>query len=336
MRNESSGRLLALLLALLAALTCLTGCGAKPAADQDEDTRLVVGFSQLGSESSWRLANTASMLGALSRENGYELLLENAKQKQENQLAAVRNFILQGVDLIVIAPVAETGWESVLQEAKEAGIPVIIMDRAVAVEDESLYLCSVGSDFLSEGRRAVAWLEDELARRGRADDAIRILHLQGTYGATSQLFRTKPLEDAADANDNWTIAAQLPGDYTEAKAYEVVRDYLLSDRGIDVIYSENDNMTFGAMRALEEAGISYGGEDGVILISFDAVRQALQYCMEGRINLCVECNPLHGPRVEELIRQYEAGQEVPKHLFVEELIFTPDSLTQELIDQREY
>ncbi len=324
------------LLASLLVLLCLTGCAARQAVKPQDSELLVVGFSQLGSESSWRLANTASMTAALSREKGYELLLENAKQKQDNQLAAVRNFILQGVDLIVIAPVAETGWESVLQEAKEAQIPVIIMDRAVAVEDESLYLSSVGSDFLREGERAVEWLGEELERRGRGEEEIRILHLQGTYGATSQLMRTKPIEDAARERANWTIAAQLPGDYTEAKAYEVVRDYLRGDREIDVIYSENDNMTFGAMRALDEAGLRYGEGGDVILISFDAVREALQYCYEGKIDLCVECNPLHGPRVEELIRQYEEGQSIPKHIYVEELIFTRDDLTQELIDSREY
>ena len=324
------------LLAALLALLCLTGCAVRQTTEPQEGELLVVGFSQLGSESSWRLANTASMTAALSREKGYELLLENAKQKQDNQLAAVRNFILQGVDLIVIAPVAETGWESVLQEAKEAQIPVIIMDREVAVEDESLYLSSIGSDFLREGERAVEWLSGELERRGRGEDEIRILHLQGTYGATSQLMRTKPIEDAVREKSSWSFAAQFPADYTEAKGYEVVRDYLRVDPDIDVIYSENDNMTFGAMRALDEAGLSYGADGDVILISFDAVREALQYCLEGRINLCVECNPLHGPRVEELIRQYEEGQSIPKHIYVEELIFTRDDLTQELIDSREY
>ena len=148
--------------------------------------------------------------------------------------------------------------------------------------------------------------------------------------------RTKPIEDAVRAMPNWTIAAQLPGDYTEAKGYEVVRDYLRGDRDIDVIYSETDNMTFGAMRALDEAGLRYGEGGDVILISFDAVREALQYCLEGKIDLCMECNPLHGPRVEELIRQYEEGESIPKHIYVEELIFTKDRLTQELIDSREY
>ncbi len=325
-----------LLLSMALICLCLYGCGTRQSGEAGQNELLVVGFSQLGSESSWRIANTASMTQALTRENGYELLIENAKQKQENQLAAVRNFILQGVDMIVIAPTEETGWDSVLQEAKNAEIPVIIMDRSVSVEDEDLYLSSVGSDFLREGERAVGWLEEELQKQGRAEEEIRILHLQGTYGATSQLLRTKPLEDAAAEKQNWIITAQLQGDYTEAKGYEVVRDYLREDTDIDVIYSENDNMTFGAMRALDEAGIPYGADGGVILISFDAVREALKYCLEGKINLCVECNPLHGPRVEELIRRYQAGEEIPKHTMVEELIFTRDTLSQELIDSRQY
>lgn len=165
---------------------------------------------------------------------------------------------------------------------------------------------------------------------------MNILHLQGTYGATAQLMRTKALEDAAAENDRWHIAAQLYGDFTEAKGYEAVRDYLATDRDIDVIYSENDNMTFGAMQALDEAGISYGVGGDVILISFDAVHEALEKCLAGQINLCVECNPLHGPRVDELIRRYQAGETIPKHIYVEETLFTPDTLTQEIVDNREY
>ena len=324
------------LLACLLALTALCGCGSAAEADGEKNGRIVVGFSQLGSESDWRIANTRSMTDAFCEENGYQLEFDNAKQKQENQLAAVRNFILQGVDIIMIAPTEETGWENVLTEARDAGIPVIIVDRAVAVEDESLYLTSIGSDFLLEGQRATEWLAGELEKQGRGDEDVNILHLQGTYGATAQLMRTKALEDAAAENDRWHIAAQLYGDFTEAKGYEAVRDYLASDRDIDVIYSENDNMTFGAMQALDEAGISYGVGGDVILISFDAVHEALEKCLAGQINLCVECNPLHGPRVDELIKRYQAGETIPKHIYVEETLFTPDTLTQEIVDNREY
>lgn len=318
---------------LLCCLLLLVGCSKETVPERE---LLVIGFSQLGAESDWRVANTASMMQAFSEENGYELLYDNARQKQENQLVAVRNFIVQGVDFIVIAPAEETGWEAVLQEAKRAGIPVIIVDREVAVEDTGLYLTEIGSDFLTEGTQAVDWLEKTLESEGREQGEIRILHIQGTYGATAQIMRTKAIEDAAAEHENWTICGQLAGDYTESKSYEVVREFLRTNRDIDVIYSENDNMTFGAMQALEEAGLTYGEGGDVILISFDAVRRALECCMEGKINLCVECNPLHGPRVDELIRQYLAKEEIPKQIFVEETVFTPDTLTAEIIAARQY
>ena len=315
---------------LLIALLLLTGC-AKEAPVEPSLTR--VGFSQLGAESDWRVANTDSMIRAFSEENGYELLYDNARQKQANQLVAVRNFIVQGVDIIVIAPLEETGWDAVLQEAKNAQIPVIIMDREVAVEDAELYLTQIGSDFLTEGLQAVGWLENALENR---QEDVNILHIQGTYGATAQIQRTKAIEDAVRLHDNWHFAAQLAGDFTESKSYEMVRDFLAENQDIDVIYSENDNMTFGAMRALDEAGITYGQGGDVTIISFDAARRALKLCMEGKINLCVECNPLHGPRVDELIRQYLAGETIPKQIFVEETVFTPEMLTPELIAARQY
>ena len=315
---------------LLIALLLLTGC-AKEAPVEPSLTR--VGFSQLGAESDWRVANTDSMIRAFSEENGYELLYDNARQKQANQLVAVRNFIVQGVDIIVIAPLEETGWDAVLQEAKNAGIPVIIVDREVAVEDTELYLTQIGSDFLTEGLQAVGWLENALENR---QEDVNILHIQGTYGATAQIQRTKAIEDAVRLHDNWHFAAQLAGDFTESKSYEMVRDFLAENQDIDVIYSENDNMTFGAMRALDEAGITYGQGGDVTIISFDAARRALKLCMEGKINLCVECNPLHGPRVDELIRQYLAGETIPKQIFVEETVFTPEILTPELIAERQY
>lgn len=318
------------LLVLCLCALLLTGCAEK-AAPVQEPERIVVGFSQLGAESDWRVANTASMMQALSEAQGFELLYDNARQKQENQLLAVRNFIVQDVDIIVIAPAEETGWDAVLQEAKDAGIPVIIVDREVAVEDKELYLAAIGSDFLTEGRRAVEWMEKQFPGQ-----ALEILHLQGSFGATSQLMRSKAIEDAVRAHDGWHFAAQLAGDYTESKAYEEVRAFLEQGGNIDVIYSENDNMTFGAMRALDEAGITYGEGGRVAIISFDSVRRALTACMEGKINLCVECNPLHGPRVAELIQQYLAGQTIPKQIFVEEQLFTPADLTEEFIAAREY
>ncbi len=319
---------------LLLAALFLTACGGT--SRTEEETLIRVGFSQLGSESDWRLANTRSMTEALSEENGFELLLDNAKQRQENQLLAIRNFIQEKVDYIVLAPIMESGWTDVLQEARKVGIPVIIVDRQIAVEDEDLYTCWVGSDFREEGEQAVRWLEEALSRQGREGEPLRILHIRGTDGATAQIGRTAALESAVGRHPEWEIAGILPGEYTEAKSYELVRDFLKTGEKIDVIYSENDNMSFGAMRALDEAGISYGTDGEVAIISFDAVHDALQLCLEGKIDACVECNPLHGPRVAALIRQMEAGETPEKQNYVEETLFSADTLTGDLVRAREY
>ena len=326
---------LRILLALCVIMSFLPGCSREQEAAMEE--RLIrVGFSQVGSESDWRAANTRSMIDALSEKNGFELIYDNARQRQENQFLAIRNFIQQDVDYIVLAPIAESGWDDVLSEARTAGIPVIIVDRQIAVSDEDLYTSWVGSDFLAEGQRAIRWLEGTIQQQGRLGKPLRILHIQGTDGATAQIGRTKALNDAVRTHPGWKVAAVLPGEYTEAKSYELVRDFLAEDREIDVIYSENDNMTFGAVRALEEAGISYGTDGDVIIISFDAVHDALEMCLNGKINICVECNPLHGPRVAALIRQLESGETPAKQTYVDETFFSPGLLSEELISSREY
>lgn len=333
MRRYYKSLLLILLIVLCGIIPA--GCSKEPASTAPSGELFVIGFSQLGSESDWRLANTKSMTETFTNENGYELIMENAMQQQDNQLAAVRSFILEDVDMIIIAPTVEEGWENVLKEIHDAGIPVIIMDRSVAVWNTDLFLTNIGSDFLEQGNQAVAWLENDMEASNT--DPLKILHLQGTYGATAQLMRTKALEDADEANDDWQIVSQLYGDFTEAKGYEVMTEYLNSnDHDFDVLYSENDNMTFGAMRAMDEAGITYGEGGQVKIITFDASKKALQYCLEGKIDLCVECNPMHGPIVEQLIRQYRAGDKIPKHVYVDEAVFTRDDLTQELIDSRDY
>lgn len=310
----------------------MAGCSFRPAQETSDHDVYVIGFSQLGSESDWRIANTKSMNDTFANNPDYELVMDNARQQQENQFAAVRRYILEGVDFIIIAPTVEDGWQTILTEVHDAGIPVIIMDRSVAVDDEDLYLTNIGSDFLRQGNLAVEWLEDEIPE----DAEIKILHLQGTIGATAQIQRTKALEDAVAKHPNWEITSQLYGDFTEAKAYEVVTDYLIENSDIDVLYSENDNMTFGAMRALDEAGISYGNGGQVKIITFDATKEALQYCHDGKINLCVECNPMFGPRVKELIENYRNGLPIPKHVYVDESAYTTQNITQEFVDSREY
>ncbi|MDO4297948.1 MAG: ABC transporter substrate-binding protein [Lachnospiraceae bacterium] len=318
------------------AVLFLSSCSGQQEAEEPHADVLTVGFSQLGNESDWRVANTESMKSTFTEEGGYELLLEDAQQKQEKQIAAIRNFILREVDYIVLAPVVETGWDEVLAEAKDADVPVIIMDRMVDTEDGELYTAWVGSDMREEGEKAVRWLEEFLEEQGRAEEEVSIVHIQGTPGSSAQLGRTYGLEKGLAMHDNWHLAAQVCGEFTQAKAYEVMKEILLETKEMDVVYCENDNEAFGVMQALDEAGISYGEGGDVILISFDATEAGLIACMEGRINLNVECNPLHGPRVEKIIRQLEEGQVPEKESFVEETIFEPEDLTADFIAARGY
>ena len=322
---------------LLAGLLTCPACGARqhPQTDAADEGLIVIGMCQVGAESDWRVANSESMKAVFTEENGYRLLFEDARQKQDNQIAAIRKFIQQQVDYILLMPLCVTGWDSVLQEARDAGIPVILVDRMAQVEDDSLYAAHVGSDFRWEGEQAIAWLEESFQDEARP---VHILHIQGTLGSSAQLERTAALEKAVAAHENWTLLAQLDGDFTQAKTYEAACRWLDGQPerpDIHVLYCENDNAAFGAIQALEEQGYSLGPE-GVRIITFDATREALAECMDGRIALAVECNPLLGPLVEEVIRTLEAGQVPDKHHYVEERTFTAGELTEALIAGREY
>ncbi|NLW03076.1 MAG: substrate-binding domain-containing protein [Clostridiaceae bacterium] len=329
---------------LLAVILCLAivlsgGCsGEDPHSvpGSAEDNLIVVGFSQVGAESEWRVTNTENIKSVLSEDNGYMLIFDDARQEQENQIRAIRMFIQQDVDYIVFSPKVETGWNSILLEAKEAGIPVIVIDRYLEQQDNYLYTAYVGSDFYREGEIAVKWLEDFLEEQGRAEEPIRIVHIQGTIGSTPQLGRTVPLENAVKRHPNWEIVAQELGDFTKAKAYEVMSSILKSTQDIDVVYCENDGEALGAIAAMEEAGLKCNPEDGVIVISFDATRLGLEYTLAGKIALNVECNPLQGPYVDKVIKKLERGEYVDKINYVDETYFDYRTITREIIDSRAY
>lgn len=306
----------------------LGGCGGRqedsfPYMDSTEESEnlIVVGLSQVGSESDWRLANTKSYRETFTEENGYYLIFEDGQQKQENQVKAVRNFILQEVDYIVLDPVVETGWDAVLQEAKDAGIPVILADRTVSVEDDTLYTCWVGSDFFKEGENAGKWLENRLKKRDDGEGEVHILTLQGTLGSSAQIGRTEGFNRVLKKQPNWVMLEQQSGEFVQAKAKEVMEYYLMTYPDIDVVICENDNMAFGAMDAMREAGRSFGKRGGIIVISFDATEAALAAVERGEINVDMECNPLLGPVVDKVIKKLEKGQDVEKIQYVEETYF---------------
>jgi simple sugar transport system substrate-binding protein len=322
--------------ACFAVLLC--GCvkKAQPATEASKDDQIVVGFSQVGAESEWRVANTESIKAALSVENGYELIYDDARQEQENQIRAIRNFIQQNVDYIVFSPKLETGWNSILQEAKEAGIPVIMIDRDIIVEEEDLFTAYIGSDFRKEGEKAVVWLENLLEKQGRMEEPIRIVHIQGTIGSSAQIGRTSALEQGIKNNINWEMVAQECGDFTRAKAYEVMGAILEQTKDIDVVYCENDGEALGAIDAMEEVGIKCDANDGVIVISFDATRLGLEYCLKGKIALDVECNPQQGPYVDAIIQKLERGEPIERENLIEETQFDCFTITQKMIDDRKY
>lgn len=323
------------------------------------DDTITVGFSQVGAESDWRTANTESMKSTFSEENGYELIFDDAQQKQENQLTAIRNFIQQEVDYILLAPVTETGWDTVLQEAKDADIPVIIVDRMVDVSDDSLYTTWIGTDSLLEGRKAAEWLNAYTTAKGIDAKDVNIVDIQGTIGSTAQIGRSKGLEEGVD-NYGWNLLAQQSGEFTQAKGQEVMESMLKQYDNINVVYCENDNEAFGAIDAIEAAGKTVGSDiaNGEIMVmSFDTTNAGLTDTLAGKIACDVECNPLHGPRAEELIKALEAGEEVEKLNYVDEEIFATDDtvdkvkavnsldeegeydvtpITQEIIDGRAY
>ena len=336
----------------LLAVSMLAGLSAVNVMAADDDT-ITVGFSQVGAESDWRTANSESMKSTFSEKNGYKLIFDDAQQKQENQLTAIRNFIQQEVDYIVLAPVTETGWDTVLQEAKDAGIPVIIVDRMVDVSDDSLYTTWIGTDSLLEGRKAAEWLNAYTTAKGIDAKDVNIVDIQGTIGSTAQIGRSKGLEEGVD-NYGWNLLAQQSGEFTQAKGQEVMESILKqSGDDIDVVYCENDNEAFGAIDAIKAAGYEVGGEEGQILVmSFDTTNAGLTQTLSGEITCDTECNPLHGPRVEEIIQKLEAGEDVDKQAFVDEVAFASDDtvtkvtidgtdyditpITQEIIDGRAY
>lgn len=295
-----------------------------------EERKIVLGYSQLGSESDWRNANTRSIQEA-AKEAGFELLFANAEQSQEKQFEAIRDFIAQGVDVIGISPVIESGWEPILLEAKQAGIPVIISDRFVDVSDPSLYVTTIGSDFYEEGQKAGKYLRDKIRRRS---DTINIVELQGTLGSTPSIERGNGFRDVIDAHPNLRIVESEPADFTVDMGKEVMRAFL-EERGedIDVLFAHNDDMALGAIEAIEDYGLRPGQD--IIIISVDGTRRAFEKMVEGKINAVVECNPLLGPILMQAVSEIIAGRSLPKRIVPPESVYT-EVLAEKELPYRQY
>lgn len=300
--------------------------GKKPVA---ADKEIVLGFAQVGAESGWRTANTKSVQDS-AKDSGIDLKFSDAQQKQENQIKAIRSFIQQKVDVIAFSPVVESGWDTVLKEAKDAGIPVVLTDRAVDTKDESLYVTFIGSDFVEEGRQAGQWLIDKMKDK---TDPVNIVELQGTTGSAPAIDRKTGFDEVIKSKTNFKVIASQTGDFTRAKGKEVMQAFLKAHKDIDVLYAHNDDMALGAIQAIEEAGLK-PGED-IIIISIDGIKDAFVAMTEGKINVVVECNPLLGPQLMQIVKDVVAGKTLEKRIQVEEGVY-PMETAAEALPNRQY
>lgn len=320
-RRSFLGNAIQLAIITIAGFGSASALAAKP---------VVMGFSQVGAESEWRTANTLSIKDA-AKKDGINLKFADAQQKQENQVKAIRSFIAQKVDVIAFSPVVETGWDTVLREAKAAKIPVILTDRAVNVTDTSLYVTFIGSDFVEEGRRAGRWLLERAKKT--PDRTLNIVELQGTVGSAPAIDRKNGFEQAIAGNAKLKIIRSQTGDFTRAKGKEVMEAFLKSQgKNINVVYAHNDDMAIGAIQAIEEAGMKPGTD--IIIISIDGVKGAFEAMIAGKLNVTVECSPLLGPQLMQVARDVLAGKPVPKRITTEEGVFPAEVAAKEFPNRK--
>jgi ABC-type sugar transport system substrate-binding protein len=313
------------LLSLVAIVLALAGCEKNKSGGGGGEKKLVVGFAQVGAESAWRTAETDSIKSEAEK-RGVDLRFSDAQGKLENEIKAVRGFVAQGVDAIILAPVVEAGWEPVLREAKQAKIPVILVDRGVTVPDDSLYTTLIASDFVAEGKMAGEWLVKKTG--GKA----QIVELQGTPGAAPAIDRKKGFEEAIKAAPEMKLIASQSGDFRRSGGKEVMEALLKVHPETTAVYAHNDDMALGAIQALEEAGKKPGSD--VIVVSIDGVKGAFEAMVAGKVNCTVECNPLLGPMAFDAVEKAVKGGQVPKRTIVPDRVFDQGTAAAELPNRK--
>jgi galactofuranose transport system substrate-binding protein len=295
----------------------------------DADRPITLGFAQVGMESGWRVAHNNSVIQS-AEDAGINLIYDNADQSQEKQIEIIRSFIARKVDVIAFSPKIATGWEEVLRESKQAGIPVILSDRKVDVSDDTLWTAYIGSDFREEGRRAARWL----AGQAKTGKHYRIVELQGTPESAPATGRKIGFEEAIQGDPRFTIIRSMAGDFTKSKGKALMQQVLRdTGNGFDVVYCHNDDMALGAIEAIEEYGLKPGKD--IMLISVDATKSALQALIVGKLNFVVECNPLLGPQLMKAVKDLAEGKELPMEIITSEGTFTREE-AKKVINIRDY
>jgi len=313
-------------LALVASLSLFTGCTRDPGNQRGADKGpLVLGVSAIVSWGNWNGPNAESIRTA-ARDAGIEVQWDDARHSQEKQVATLRSFVQQHVDVIAFSPVVETGWEFVLREIREAGIPVILMDRTIEVSDETLYVSMIGSDFVEEGRRAGLWLvENTRDARGEID----IVELQGTVDSSPANRRSQGFGEVTGADPRYRIIRSRNADYDLARARQVMTEFLETEgRRIRVVFAHNDSMALGAIEAIEAAGLKPGSD--ILVIGIEGSRKGLEAIVAGKMNVSVECSPLLGPQLMTVVQDVAAGKPVPRRVVTRESVFTRENAAAEL------
>jgi len=311
----------------------LTACGdSDDSPSSAKGSTITMGFAQVGAESGWRTANTKS-IQASAKDAGIDLKFSDAQQKQENQIKAIRSYIQQKVDVIAFSPVVETGWDTVLLEAKRAHIPVILTDRAVDSDDDSLYETFLGSDFVKEGEKAGQWLVDNAATSDvNGDGKINVVQIEGSTGAAPAIDRKQGFEDTIASDPSIKVIASQTGEFTRDGGKKVMESFLKSQKDIDVLYAHNDDEGLGAIEAIEAAGLVPGKD--IKIITVDAVHDGMQALADGKINFIVECSPLLGPQLMDLAKKVVAGDPVEKRIITEETTFDQAQAAAALPDRK--
>jgi simple sugar transport system substrate-binding protein len=315
---------------LFATLSLLAGCsdGARDNG-AERSPQLVLGFSQVIAGANWNTANAESIRKA-ARDAGISVRLEDANRSQEKQVAQLRSFVSQRVDVIAFSPVVETGWEAVLREIRAAGIPVILMDRTIEVVDDSLYVSLVGSDFVEEGRRAARWLLDHTRE---VPGEIDIVEIQGSVGSAPANDRKLGFAEVIATDRRYRIIRSQSGGFDRVRAHELMSEFLEAEgRRIRVLFAHSDTMALGGIEAIESAGFKPGSD--ILVISIEGSRKGLEAIVAGKLNMSVECNPLLGPQLMATVRDVAAGRPVPRHLVTQESVFTRENAAEELPGRR--
>lgn len=318
----------------LGLLVCVPCCSKKTIAESSSDnnkTQIILGFSQIGAESAWRTGNTKSMKEAAAAE-GIQLLYSNAEQKQENQIKAIRSFIVYRVDVIAFVPIVEDGWDNVLKEAKAADIPVLVVDRKIKTSSDDLYAGYIGEDAVDEGRKAAQFLLKKYEHESKRK--ISIVEVRGTDNSSVEVERHQGFCETLAGNNKFSIIYSESGDFLRSRGKEIATTILTNNNGftisgnpIDVVFCHNDAMALGMLDVLGEHSIATGSD--VVFVSIDAEQDAIDALKAGRMNCVVECNPKSGPAVMELAKKLVKHETIPRCTYIPEQVFSEyDDLTE--------